>query len=135
MSILDRDPSRDQPPPAAQAAERLLRMTKNTYDQMVMAFNEGSQIFWNNRMGATPEEVAAALGTDASEIFALHSQLGQLIAAVKPEAIVEGLAVVGEFTMNEDGTVTVIPPPEPEPEPEPDPAPDPDPAPEPDPGV
>lgn len=135
MSILDRDPSRDQPPPAAQAAERLIRMTKNTYDQMVMAFNEGANVFWSNRMGATPEEVAAALGTDAKEVFFLHARLGELIGLVKPEAISEGLSVVGDFTMNEDGTVTVIPPPAPEPAPEPDPVPEPDPAPEPDPGV
>ena len=135
MSILDRDPSRDQPPPAAQAAERLIRMTKNTYDQMVMAFNEGANVFWSNRMGATPEEVAAALGTDAKEVFFLHARLGELIALVKPEAIAEGVSVVGEFTMNEDGTVTVVPPPAPEPEPEPAPEPEPEPAPEPDPGV
>lgn len=133
MSILDRDPSRDQPPPAAQAAERLIRMTKNTYDQMVMAFNEGANVFWSNRMGATPEEVAAALGADAKEVFYLHARLGELIGLVKPEAIAEGLSVVGNFTMNEDGTVTILPPPEPEPEPEPTPEPSGDPVVDPDP--
>jgi hypothetical protein len=136
MSILDRDPSNDQPPPASQAAERLIRMTKNTYDQMVMAFNHGSEVFWSNRMGATPEEVSAALGSDAKEVFYLHARLGELIGLVKPEAIAEGLSVVGEFTMNEDGTVTVIPPttpPPPEPEPAPEPAPEPEPEPEPEP--
>jgi hypothetical protein len=86
-------------------------------------------------MGATPEEIAEELGTDAKEVFYLHARLGELIALVKPEAIAEGLGVVGDFTMNEDGTVTVLPPPEPEPVPEPDPTPEPDPAPEPDPGV
>lgn len=121
MSILDRDPSNDQPPPASQAAERLIRMTKNTYDQMVMAFNHGSEVFWSNRMGATPEEVAAALGSDAKEVFYLHARLGELIGLVKPEAIAEGLSVVGEFTMNEDGTVTVLPPTTPPPPPEPEP--------------
>ena len=125
MSILDRDPANNQPPPAAQAAERLIRMTKNTYDQMVMAFNEGANVFWSNRMGATPEEVAAALGTDAKEVFYLHARLGELISLVKPEVIAEGLSVVGDFTMNEDGTVTVLPPPEPEPDPAPEPSGDP----------
>lgn len=109
MSILDRDLSNDQPPPASQAAERLIRMTKNTYAQMVMAFNHGSHVFWTNGE-ATPEEVAAALGSDAKEVFYLHARLGELIGLVKPEAIAEGLSVVGEFTMNEDGTVTILPP-------------------------
>ena len=34
--------------------------------------------------------------------------LGQLIGNVKPEAISEGLSLVGQFTINEDGTVTII---------------------------
>lgn len=122
MSILDGSPN-TQPSPGEQAAERLKRITKNTYDQMVMAFNDGAEIFWSNRMGATPEEVGAALGSDAGEIFALHAKLGALIGGVKPEAIAHGLSVVGDFTINEDGTVTIIPPP-PAPEPEPDPVPE-----------
>lgn len=113
MSILDGSPN-TQPPPGDQAAERLKRIAKNTYDQMVMAFNDGSEIFWANRMGATPEEVGAALGADAREIFALHAKLGQLIGEVKPEAIAHGLSLVGDFTINEDGTITIVPPPPPE---------------------
>jgi len=131
MSILDRDDLDRRPPADVMAAERLVRMTKNTFEQMVMSFNEGAQLFWGNRMGATPEEIAEELGTDAKEVFYLHARLGELIALVKPEAIAEGLGVVGDFTMNEDGTVTVLPPPEPEPVPEPDTTPEPDPAPDP----
>jgi len=113
MSILDGN-AETRPPAEEMAAERLIRMTKNTFDQMVMAFNEGSMLFWNNRMGAAPEMIAEKLGSNAVEVFALHGKLGALIAEVKPEAISEGLSVVGDFNMNEDGTVTIIPPPEPE---------------------
>jgi len=124
MSILDGEVN-SRPPAEVMAAERLVRMTKNTFDQMVMAFNEGSNLFWTNRMGATPEAIAQELGTNAAEVFALHGKLGSLISEVKPESIADGLSVVGEFTMNEDGTVTVIPPPEPEPAPELEPSGDP----------
>ena len=120
MSILDRDDLDQRPPADVMAAQRLVRMTKNTFDQMVMAFNEGSQLFWGNRMGATPEEIAEELGSDAGEVFYLHARLGELISLVKPEAIAEGLSVVGNFTVNDDGTVTVLPPPEPEVVPEPE---------------
>ena len=58
----------------------------------------------------TPDEIAAALGTNAQEVFALHYKLGQLIGSVKPEAIAEGFSLVGEFTYNEDGSVTVVHP-------------------------
>lgn len=107
MSILDRDDFDNLPPADKMAAEQLVRMTKNTFDQMVMSFNEGSNIFWGNRMGATPEDIAEELGADAGEVFYLHARLGELISLVKPEAITEGLSLVGNFTVNEDGTVTV----------------------------
>lgn len=110
MSILDRNDFDNRPPADKMAARRLLMMTKHTFENMVSSFNEGSRVFWSNGMGATPEEIAEELGTDAKEVFYLHARLGELIALVKPEAITEGLSVVGQFTMNEDGSVTVIPP-------------------------
>jgi hypothetical protein len=115
MSILDNNnPVNIEIPRAKMAANRLIQMTKQTYSQMVQSFNQGSQVFWANGMGASPVEIAAELGTDAKEVFELHGKLGQLIASVKPEAIAEGVSIVGGFTMNEDGTVTVTVPEAPE---------------------
>lgn len=110
MSILDRNDVPNPVPPAKMAANRLINMTRQTYQQMVQSFNQGAQVFWANGMGASPAEIAAELGTDAKEVFELHYKLGQLIATVKPEAIAQGSSLVGNFTMNEDGTVTVIVP-------------------------
>lgn len=108
MSILD---SNNNPQievsKAKLAANRLIQMTRQTYSQMTQAFNTGSRVFWQNPNGATPAEIAAELGTDAAEIFQLHYALGQLIGGVKPESIAEGVAMVGDFTTNQDGTVTV----------------------------
>jgi hypothetical protein len=75
---------------------------------MVVAFNQGSKQFWNNPQ-ASPSQIASALGTDAKEVFELHAKLGALLVQVRPEAIQEGLALVGQFTYNEDGTVTINP--------------------------
>ena len=110
MSILDRNDFDQRPPADVMAARRLLMMTKHTFEQMVNSFNEGSRVFWSNEMSATPEQIAAQLGTDASEVFSLHAKLGNLIAEIKPEAIAEGLSVVGEFIQNEDGTITITEP-------------------------
>jgi hypothetical protein len=64
-------------------------------------------LFWQHPR-ATPAEISAALGTDAKEIFELHGKVGALLASVKPESIASGAAVVGEFSYNSDGTVTVV---------------------------
>lgn len=107
MSILDRNDTPNLIPPAKMAANRLINMTKQTYQQMVQSFNHGSQVFWANSMGATPAEIAAELGNDAKEVFELHNKLGELISTIKPESISEGINLIGNFTMNEDGTVTI----------------------------
>jgi hypothetical protein len=108
MSILDNNP---QTPvdKAVRVANTIKGTTRQTFQMMTNAFNMGSKNFWNNPH-ATPIQIATALGTDAREVFELHYALGQLIGAVKPEAIETGLSVIGQFTMNEDGTVTVIEP-------------------------
>ena len=109
MSILDNnDPVVVREPAAKRAARNLINQARETYNQMVSAFNNGAQTFWANSAGVTPSDIAAELGTNAKEVFELHYKLGQFIASVKPEAVIEGNSLVGNFTMNEDGTVTVL---------------------------
>lgn len=109
MSILNNNNNNNQPvPPAKTAANILLDITKETFNQMADSFNTGSKLFWSNKMGASPQDIANELGSNAAEIFMLHGKLGQLLAEVKPDRVAEGLAVVGNFTINEDGTVTII---------------------------
>ena len=107
MSILD-----DAQPiinDAELIANNIKGSAKNLFQMMVNNFNHGSKNFWNNPQ-ATPTQIATALGTDAKEVFELHYALGQLINSIKPESIQEGWDVIGQFTMNEDGTVTIIEP-------------------------
>ncbi len=106
MSILDPEPTQT-PDPAQTIANNLKNSTKQTFVMMKNAFNAGSINFWNNPK-ATPTQIAAALGTDAKEVFELHYALGQLIGSIKPESIELGLSKIGQFTMNEDGTVTIL---------------------------
>jgi hypothetical protein len=105
MSILDNNQSPIDK--SIQISNHIKNTTRFTFQSMVNAFNNGSQTFWNNPR-ATPSEIAAALGTDAKEVFELHYALGQLVGNVKPEAISTGLGLIGQFTMNEDGTVTIL---------------------------
>ena len=112
MSILNSIPN--ELTPSQIIAKNIINQTRRTYNQMVMAFNDGAKLFWQNQNNLSPTEIASALGTDAKEVFQLHYALGQLVGSIKPEAIAEGLSVIGQFTMNDDGTVTIIEPPAPE---------------------
>lgn len=76
---------------------------------MVNSFNNGSNNFWNNPM-IPPSAIADALGTNAGEVFRLHYALGSLINQIKPQSIAYGLSKIGQFTINQDGTVTIIEP-------------------------
>lgn len=92
--------------PAELIADAFRQHARQTYKQLIQTFNGTAQEFWRNPQ-CPPQEIAAALGEDAVEVFQLHGQIGALLAAVNPEMIAEGLAVVGEFTYNEDGTITI----------------------------
>lgn len=106
MSILDDSPNNIETP-AENIAKNLIDSTRRTFLMMKNAFNAGSLIFWNNS-GATPAEIAQALGTNAREVFQLHYALGQFLTSIKPDSISRGMEVVGQFTINEDGTVTIL---------------------------
>lgn len=116
MSILNPQ-SAPQVDPAARIAAQLKQQARNTFQQLVGAFNQGAQQFWKNPR-VKPSEIAAALGTDAKEVFELHGKIGALLGQIAPDAIAPGLAVVGEFTYNNDGTITVVDPVTPAPAPE-----------------
>jgi len=107
MSILN--PSSPELSHAERAARALRSQARATFQQLASTFNATCRQFWANP-NATPAEIAAALGTDAAEVFALHGRLGAMLTAVRPEAIAEGVALVGQFSVNADGTVTITTP-------------------------
>ena len=106
MSILGQ-PSVPEVDPAVRVANMIKNQTRQAFRQMLMAFNRGSNNFWKNPV-VTPQQIATALGTDAKEVFEIHFKIRDLLASVKPEAIEQGDSVVGQFTLNEDGTVTIL---------------------------
>jgi hypothetical protein len=108
MSILDSVVNSENLAPE-RISNSIKIQTKQNFESMVMFFNEGAKSFWKNP-NATPTQLANSLGVSAKEIFELHYALGQFISSIKPEAIEEGLSVIGQFIMNEDDTVTILPP-------------------------
>jgi hypothetical protein len=112
MSVLDPEtsPAID---PATRIANQLKQNARNIFRNLTGAFSQNSKLFWQNPQ-ATPQEIAAALGTDGVELFQLHAKIGALLAEIKPESVIPGLSVVGEFTYNEDGSLNISPPVNPE---------------------
>jgi len=106
MSILDQNDEVVMDFPNL-AAGRLTQMTKQSFQQMAQAYNQGAKILWTNPNGATPAQITAELGTSAAEVFTLHYLLGQLLVGIKPDSIAEGMALIGSVTLNVDGTVTI----------------------------
>lgn len=112
MSVLDPEtsPALD---PATRIANQLKQNARNIFRNLTGAFAQNSSLFWRNPQ-ATPQEIAAALGADGVELFQLHAKIGALLAEIKPESVVPGLSVVGEFTYNEDGSLNIPTPVNPE---------------------
>lgn len=106
MSVLDQ-PSPVQLTMAERTANQLRQNARRTFIDLVQTYTDGARLFWQNP-DATPQDVAAALGTDGAELFQLHAKIGQLLAEIKPESVTEGLSVVGQFSISEDGVITVL---------------------------
>jgi hypothetical protein len=87
-------------------AGQLKAQARGTYNMLVRVFNDGAKTFWKNA-DFSPEAIAECLNTDGKELFQLHAKIGELLAAVKPEAIAEGAAAVGKFSYTEDGKIVV----------------------------
>lgn len=109
MSILEGKGPINEVTPATRTAAQIKMNARATYQQLLQAYSNGINIFWRNT-SATPSAISAALGTDAKEVFELHGMIGELIAKIRPQDIEQVNKMVGEFTYNADGTVTITPP-------------------------
>lgn len=104
MSILDKEIVQESN--AIVVASDIIRVFKQLYNHMIEEYRHGTNLYWRNSK-ATPQEIADVFGTDAAEIFQNHYALGQLLASINPEEVAEINQAVGNFTINEDGTVTI----------------------------
>jgi hypothetical protein len=105
MSVLDPETS-PIIDPATRIANQLKQNARNIFRNITGSFAQNAKLFWQNPQ-ATPQEIAAALGTDGVELFQLHAKLGELLYSIKPEVTTDTMAIVGDSTYNEDGSVTI----------------------------
>jgi hypothetical protein len=100
--------------PAQVAAQQILHIAKQQYLLLSRNGIQAYNLIWKNRI-ATPQEVVAALGTNAATVFGLADlyastvqNAAKLDGSTPPSlpAVPSGYTV----TINKDGTVTLVQP-------------------------
>jgi hypothetical protein len=107
MSIFVPTPT-DQPTPAQQAAASLIQMVQETYAFVGTKLAIGQDMLWNNGT-ATPDEIIAALGTDAAAVYMAGVALQAFINEQVPNT--NTFAAPRAGTINPDGSLTLAPAP------------------------
>jgi hypothetical protein len=63
-------------------------------------------VVWNNK-GATPQQVLAALGTDAGQLFVLSEKLADILTTAGATDIATAVPASWTYVANADGSVAV----------------------------
>jgi hypothetical protein len=94
--------------------ELQVRSAKNRiqqqYESLVRCLKEIGDMVWKNTLKKTPQEVVAAFGTDAVQLFQISGLVRQLIQTVSGQEPPPTMPAGWGFTANPDGTVTLVPP-------------------------
>lgn len=88
-------------------ADNLISEAVGLYNHLNGTYTDSTFKFWKNPE-LSPQQIADALGTNGKELFLLHYQIGQLLENIAPGSLSEVNSQIGNFTLNEDGTITVL---------------------------
>lgn len=99
MSILNQTP-------AERIAARMIEDAGTDYRSLKAKYERGFELFWRHP-DATPQEIAAALGTAGLEVFQFHSAIRTAILAVNPSEVLPSVVEYGTFTADTDGSLTI----------------------------
>lgn len=103
MSILNNN-NQDE---AKMVADSLISEAVGLYNHMNDIYTNGTHKFWKHP-SLTPQQIANGLENKGKELFLLHYQLGQLLNSINPGSVDNVNSVIGSFTMNDDGTVSIL---------------------------
>jgi len=94
----------------ARTAQRLEMALAQSYRDSVRVQKDGIAQVWKNPLGLTPQEVFYSVGTNAGAMLAAHGALTTcIIIAATAAGVAPDIALpTHAFTVNEDGTVTVL---------------------------
>jgi len=105
MSILAQPPT-TVITPAQRIAAEIRADAYREFNRLKAVHRTGLEKFWKNEK-ASPQEIAAALGTDAVEVFTLHGTIANILRQVHPSVEIPTVADYGSYTANQDGSITI----------------------------
>ena len=88
------------------ANRRMKETAFRQYKAAVRAYEDALHSFWKDE-ALTPQQMADALGTEASQYFQFYGALRTFILDVNPNQELTPVSSYGTFTVNQDGTVTI----------------------------
>lgn len=100
MSIFDNDNDK-----LKELVIHLKGINKALYDYIDASHKGGFDLLWNNS-NFTAQEILNEFGSDAVQLFILSKAIQQLLKAANPNYV--ALVPPKEYTINEDGTITII---------------------------
>jgi hypothetical protein len=93
-------------PPSQAIATALKMQSAAAFRQLGGLLQEGYRNLWANQR-ATAEEIVAALGTDAADVFKAADGVKALLNAIRPGSVTA--VAPRTFTVNVDGSITLAP--------------------------
>jgi hypothetical protein len=99
------------PTPAQVAAQQVQNLSLSGFRNLQQFGQQGFNLIWNNK-NATPQEVIAALGTNAAAVFGLATLNNSTIASAAtiggaPAPTMPSIPAGYTVTFNADGSATV----------------------------
>ena len=99
--------------PAQLVAERIYAINANLLQTIQDSLSEGYRTFWSNAQGVPPQDVAAALGTDAAAMMYWHQQFALLAGQVcqssgRPFTVPTSIPENWSYTVGSDGLLTLV---------------------------
>lgn len=115
MPIIRKNPNPRSPAQVREQAvqfvpQRVAALGTRMFDQLIEMQRKSISFVWDHPRGLTPQEVCDALGAEAATAFQIHGLFTQAILDIAAvEGITPDLALPDKaFTVNKDGTVTIL---------------------------
>lgn len=110
MALLDASRTDSLEARKASAANEIRVKIMERFRFLCTIQREGIDMVWSSKTGLTPQQVCDSLGTDAGSVFGFHGILSDaIIQAAQAEGFAPDIKYpTNKFTINPDGTVTVL---------------------------
>lgn len=89
-------------------ADAVKNHNDRTLKVLADSFNHSVNLFWKNP-AAPANDIATALNTDCKKVLEDQAKLGQFLNGSVPDQVKNSLESIGQYTPNEDGSVTIQP--------------------------